>query len=253
VILEQNLLPGVTVRTLAHFAQVVFTSFPETGAYLPRVRVEYTGTPVRQEMYETGATETVDDEGCLHILIFGGSQGAHRINQAVLEALPLLSRHHPQLHLVHQTGAADYPAVVQAYQRTPLQAEVHPFLYDMVERYRWAHVVICRAGASTLAELTACGKPSILIPYPYAADDHQRHNALALQQQGAAQVILDAELTGERLYEVVRELMGHPEKLRQQAEHSRRLGRPQAADAIVTACLHLLGRTAQREVAADAV
>jgi UDP-N-acetylglucosamine--N-acetylmuramyl-(pentapeptide) pyrophosphoryl-undecaprenol N-acetylglucosamine transferase len=123
----------------------------------------------------------------------------------------------------------------------------------MADHYRWAHLVICRAGASTLAELTACGKPSILIPYPYAADDHQRHNALALQQQGAAQVIPDIELTGERLYAAVRELMVHPEKLRQQAEHSRRLGRPQAADAIVTACLRLLGRTANGEAAADSV
>jgi UDP-N-acetylglucosamine--N-acetylmuramyl-(pentapeptide) pyrophosphoryl-undecaprenol N-acetylglucosamine transferase len=253
VILEQNLRPGITVRALAHFAQVVFTSFPETGAHLPGVRVEYTGTPVRQEIYAASATETIDDTGCLHLLIFGGSQGAHRINQAVLQALPLLSRHHAQLRLVHQTGTADYPTVAQAYQRTPLQAEVYPFLHDMAERYHWAHLVVCRAGASTLAELTACGKPSILIPYPYAADDHQRHNAIALQQLGAAQVILDAELTGERLYEAVRELMVHPETLRQQAEHSRRLGRPQAADAIVTACLHLLGRTAQREVAADSV
>jgi UDP-N-acetylglucosamine--N-acetylmuramyl-(pentapeptide) pyrophosphoryl-undecaprenol N-acetylglucosamine transferase len=253
VILEQNLLPGITVRALAHFAQVVFTAFPETGTYLPRVRVEYTGTPVRQEIYETGATETVDDEGYLHMLIIGGSQGAHRINQAMLEALPLLARHHPHLRLVHQTGTADYSAVAQAYQRTPLQAEAHPFLYDMADRYRWAHLVVCRAGASTLAELTACGKPSILIPYPYAADDHQRYNALALQQQGAAQVILNAELTGERLYEAVRELMVHPEKLRQQAEHSRRLGRPQAANAIVTSCLHLLGRTAHGETTADFV
>jgi UDP-N-acetylglucosamine--N-acetylmuramyl-(pentapeptide) pyrophosphoryl-undecaprenol N-acetylglucosamine transferase len=253
VILEQNLIPGITVRALARFAQVVFTSFPETAAYLPRARVEYTGTPVRQEIYETGATAPIDAQECLRLLIFGGSQGAHRINQAVLEALPFLARHHPRLRLVHQTGTADYPEVAQAYQRTPLQAEVQPFLYNMADHYRWAHLVICRAGASTLAELTACGKPSILIPYPYAADDHQRHNALALQQQGAAQVIPDIELTGERLYAAVRELMVHPEKLRQQAEHSRRLGRPQAADAIVTACLRLLGRTANGEAAADSV
>src|SRR5919109_438906 len=103
VILEQNLLPGITVRALAPFAQVVFTSFPETGAYLPRVRAEYTGTPVRQEIYETGALGTIDDQGCLHMLVFGGRQGANQINQAVLKALPLLARHHPHLRLVHQT------------------------------------------------------------------------------------------------------------------------------------------------------
>jgi UDP-N-acetylglucosamine--N-acetylmuramyl-(pentapeptide) pyrophosphoryl-undecaprenol N-acetylglucosamine transferase len=129
---------------------------------------------------------------------------------------------------------------VQAYRGTSLGAEVQPFLYDMAARYGWAHLVICRAGATTLAELTACGKAAILIPYPYAADDHQRLNALALQQRGAAQVILDAELTGPRLYEAVRQYVEVPEKLRSQAECSRRLGRPQAADSIITACLRLL-------------
>jgi UDP-N-acetylglucosamine--N-acetylmuramyl-(pentapeptide) pyrophosphoryl-undecaprenol N-acetylglucosamine transferase len=243
VMLEQNLLPGITVRALARFAQMVFTSFPETAAYLPGRRVEYTGTPVRQDICDTAPAEAIDPEACLHLLIFGGSQGAHRINQAVLEALPLLARHAQRLRIVHQTGAADFEEVARAYQRTALQAEVQPFLYDMAVRYRWAHLVLCRAGASTLAELTACGKPSILMPYPYAADDHQRLNALALQQHGAAQVILDAELTGTRLSEAVQELLVSPEKLRQQAIQSRRLGRPQAADAIVTACLRLLGHT----------
>jgi UDP-N-acetylglucosamine--N-acetylmuramyl-(pentapeptide) pyrophosphoryl-undecaprenol N-acetylglucosamine transferase len=112
----------------------------------------------------------------------------------------------------------------------------------MADRYRWADLVLCRAGASTLAELTTCGKPAILVPYPYAAADHQRHNAMALQRQGAAQVILDAELTGARLYEVLEPFLRKPELLQQQAACSRALGRPQAADAIVTTCLHLLRR-----------
>jgi UDP-N-acetylglucosamine--N-acetylmuramyl-(pentapeptide) pyrophosphoryl-undecaprenol N-acetylglucosamine transferase len=114
----------------------------------------------------------------------------------------------------------------------------------MAQRYRWADLVLCRAGASTLAELTACGKPAILVPYPYAADDHQRHNALALQQHGAAQVILDAELTGARLYKTIGPILDDPTPLQRQAAQSRCLGRPQAADTIVTACLHLLGCTA---------
>jgi UDP-N-acetylglucosamine--N-acetylmuramyl-(pentapeptide) pyrophosphoryl-undecaprenol N-acetylglucosamine transferase len=146
---------------------------------------------------------------------------------------------------VHQTGLADAAAVTQAYAQAGLQAEVLPFLHDMADRYRWADLVLCRAGASTLAELTTCGKPAILVPYPYAADDHQRHNAMALQRQDAARVILDAELTGARLSEVLEPLLRKPQLLQQQAACSRALGRPRAADAIVTTCLHLLHRSTE--------
>jgi UDP-N-acetylglucosamine--N-acetylmuramyl-(pentapeptide) pyrophosphoryl-undecaprenol N-acetylglucosamine transferase len=239
VLLEQNLVPGLTVRVLARLAHRVFTAFPETAAYLPQTHVECTGNPVRQEICAIELEEKMPPGPGFNLLIFGGSQGAHRINQAMVEALPLLSKH-PPVRIVHQTGPADFATVAQAYRYTSLAAEVQPFLYDMAARYRWAHLVICRAGATTLAELTACGKPAILIPYPYAADDHQRLNAMALQQRGAAQVILDAELTGPRLYEVLRQYIETPEKLRSQAECSRRLGRPQAADTIITACLRLL-------------
>jgi UDP-N-acetylglucosamine--N-acetylmuramyl-(pentapeptide) pyrophosphoryl-undecaprenol N-acetylglucosamine transferase len=243
VIMEQNLIPGLTVRVLARCAHRVFTTFPETQAYLPAGWVEFTGTPIRPELWASGLTEAVRCNGVLHVLVFGGSQGAHRINQAMLEALPFLQEHKQQLRIVHQTGDADFATMVQAYQQAALDVEVSPFLHDMGSRYRWAHLVVCRAGASTLAELTACGKPSILVPYPYAADDHQRYNALALQQQGAAQVILDAELTGARLAEALQGVLAHPLRLRQQAERSRALGKPQAADAIVTACLRLLDLT----------
>ena len=243
VLMEQNLVPGLTVRSLARFAQLVFISFPESAASLPGRPVEYTGTPVREEICQIGVAEPREADGELHLLVFGGSQGAHRLNQAMMQAAPWLAAHQPRLCLVHQTGLADAAAVTQAYAQAGLRAEVLPFLHDMADRYRWADLVLCRAGASTLAELTTCGKPAILVPYPYAADDHQRHNAMALQRQGAAQVILDAELTGVRLYEVLEPLLRKPELLQQQAACSRALGRPQAADAIVTTCLHLLGST----------
>jgi len=264
VILEQNVVPGLTVRALARYAQRVFTSFPDSAAYLPGRPVEYTGTPVREEICQVGAAEPGRPDACswsasaqqktgagderLHLLVFGGSQGAHRLNQAMLQVAPLLAAHQPRLCLVHQTGEADWNEVTQAYAQAGLQAEVQPFLYDMADRYRWADLVLCRAGASTLAELTTCGKPAILVPYPYAADDHQRHNAMALQRQGAAQVILDADLTGARLYEALEPLLWKPELLRQQAAQSRCLGRPQAADAIVMACLQLLGRAEDGQV-----
>jgi UDP-N-acetylglucosamine--N-acetylmuramyl-(pentapeptide) pyrophosphoryl-undecaprenol N-acetylglucosamine transferase len=244
--MEQNLIPGLTVRGLARWAQRVFTSFPESAAYLPGRPVAYTGTPVREEICQVGAAEPRRPDGDLHLLVFGGSQGAHRINQAMMQAAPLLTAHQPHLCLVHQTGLADAAAVTQAYAQAGLQAEVLPFLHDMAERYRWADLVLCRAGASTLAELTTCGKPAILVPYPYAADDHQRHNAMALQRQGAAQVILDAELTGARLYEVLEPLLRKPELLQQQAACSRALSRPGAADALVMTCLHLLHRAPAR-------
>jgi UDP-N-acetylglucosamine--N-acetylmuramyl-(pentapeptide) pyrophosphoryl-undecaprenol N-acetylglucosamine transferase len=243
VIMEQNLLPGLTVRVLARCAHRVFTTFPETQAYLPIRWVQCTGTPIRPEICASVLTDEAAPDGVLHVLVFGGSQGAHRINQAMLEALPFFKEHKQQLRIVHQTGDADFATMVQAYQQAALDVEVSPFLHDMGARYRWAHLVVCRAGASTLAELTACGKPSILVPYPYAADDHQRHNALALQHQGAAEVILDAELTGARLAEALHGVLARPLRLRQQAERSRALGKPQAADAIVTACLRLLGLT----------
>jgi len=243
VIMEQNLVPGLTVRALARCAQRVFTSFPESAAYLPGRPVQCTGTPVRDEICQVGAAQPRRADGPLHLLVFGGSQGAHRINQAMIQAAPLLAAHQPGLCLVHQTGEADCSEVTQAYAQVGLQAEVQPFLHDMAERYRWADLVLCRAGASTLAELTTCGKPAILVPYPYAAEDHQRHNAMALQRQGAAQIILDADLTGTRLYEVLEPLLGQPEILHQQAASSRRLGQPQAADAIVTTCLELLRST----------
>lgn len=244
VVMEQNLVPGFTVRALARFAQRVFTSFPESAAYLAKRPVVCTGTPIRQDILEALHQTSPPTQGILRLLIFGGSQGAHRINQAVMEAFPLLGKHGYQIQIAHQTGEADHVAVSQAYKATSLQAEVQPFFHDMAERYCWADLVLCRAGASTLAELTACGKPAILVPYPYAADDHQRHNALALERQGAAQVIADADCTGERLYEAILPALREPESLRQQAIHSRRLGHPQAADDIVTACIHLLGQQA---------
>jgi UDP-N-acetylglucosamine--N-acetylmuramyl-(pentapeptide) pyrophosphoryl-undecaprenol N-acetylglucosamine transferase len=231
------------VRVLAHWAQLVFTTFPETQAYLLARRVECTGTPIRPDIYANSAASETLSDGVLHLLVFGGSQGAHRINQAMVEALPFFKEQAQRLRIVHQTGEADFAIVAQAYQEAAVAAEVSPFLDDMAARYRWAHLVLCRAGASTLAELTACGKPSILIPYPYAADDHQLHNALALQRHGAAQVIPDAELTGTRLSEALRAVLTHTVCLRQQAERSRCLGKPQAADAIVTTCLRLLGLT----------
>jgi UDP-N-acetylglucosamine--N-acetylmuramyl-(pentapeptide) pyrophosphoryl-undecaprenol N-acetylglucosamine transferase len=241
VVMEQNVLPGLAVRALARCAHRVFTAFPETRTSLPERRVECTGIPIRQEICDLGISEPIPTEAPLHVLVFGGSQGAHRINQAMMEAVPFFKAEQDRVRVVHQTGETEYAEVVQAYAAAALRAEVSPFLHDMADRYRWASLVVCRAGASTLAELTACGKPAVLVPYPHAADDHQYHNAMALEQHGAAQVIPDAELTGTRLVAAIRPFLESPACLRQQAKRSRQLGRPLAADAIVTSCLRLLG------------
>ena len=244
VIMEQNLVPGLTVRVLARYAQRVFTSFPESREFLTQRQVVCTGTPVRPEIAAQTSDAPGNDSNRLNVLVVGGSQGAHRLNQAMIEALPLLRACRERIRFVHQTGELDLPRVAEAYENSGVPAEVHAFLHDMPQRYQWAHLVLSRAGASTLAELTACGKPAILVPYPYAADDHQRHNALAMQEHGAAHVILDAELTGQRVYDSLQRYILHPACLIEQAKRSRHLGRPHAARDIVNTCLEMLDAAA---------
>lgn len=240
VIMEQNLVPGLTVRVLARYAQRVFTSFPESRQFLTQPKVVCTGTPVRAEIAALAPDGPSNDSPRLNVLVVGGSQGAHRLNQAVMEALPLLAIYREKIRFVHQTGEGDLTRVAEAYESSGVPGEPHAFLHDMPQRYQWAHLVLSRAGASTLAELTACGKPAILVPYPYAADDHQLHNALAMRERGAAHVIVDAELTGQRICDSLERYILHPACVRKQAVQSRRLGRPHAARDIVSTCLEIL-------------
>ena len=244
VIMEQNLVPGLTVRVLARFAQRVFTSYPESQKFLALPQVVCTGTPIRPEIIDHPPHAANNESERLNVLVVGGSQGAHRLNHAMMEALPLLAAFRERVRFVHQTGEFDLTRVAAAYESSGMPGEVHAFLHDMPQRYRWAHLVLSRAGASTLAELTACGKPAVLVPYPYAADDHQRHNALAMQKHGAAQVILDAELTGQRVRDSLERYILDPACLGEQATQSRRLGRPHAARDIVERCLEMLDAAA---------
>lgn len=244
VIMEQNLVPGLTVRVLARYAQRVFTAFPESQKFLKLPKVVCTGTPIRPEIADPAPEAPKRDSNRLNVLVVGGSQGAHRLNQAVMEALPMLAAHREKVRFVHQTGEFDLTRVAEAYESSGVPGETHAFLHDMPQRYHWAHLVLSRAGASTLAELTACGKPAILVPYPYAADDHQLHNALAMRERGAAQVIVDAELTGQQVHDSLERYILHPARLCDQAAQSRRLGRPHAARDIVNTCLEILDATA---------
>jgi UDP-N-acetylglucosamine--N-acetylmuramyl-(pentapeptide) pyrophosphoryl-undecaprenol N-acetylglucosamine transferase len=237
VIMEQNLRPGLTNLILARLVDRVFTTYEGSAAYFPRFKVMRTGNPVRWR-----TLPPPERQERFSILVFGGSAGARRINLRMVEALERLKDLGPKLRITHQTGEADFASVRAAYSPLPFEAEILSFIERMDLAYARADLVICRAGATTIAELTAFGKPAILIPYPYAAYDHQRLNAQALKDWGAAEMILDRELNGESLASAIRALYTDRERLKKMGEAARKLGKPEAAERIVDECYALVGR-----------
>jgi UDP-N-acetylglucosamine--N-acetylmuramyl-(pentapeptide) pyrophosphoryl-undecaprenol N-acetylglucosamine transferase len=233
-IMEQNLRPGFTNKLLARWVDVVFTAYSKSAEFFPGARVIETGNPVR---WQTVPTVTKREK--FSLLIFGGSLGARRINFAAIEALKQLTAFKNDLFVTHQTGELDYAAVRQAYSALPFEAEVTTFIDAMDEAYAQADLLLCRSGATTVAELTAFGKAAILVPYPHAIYDHQRSNAQALKDRGAADMILDQELTGELLAERIRGYMSDRTRIETMAAAARALGRPDAAARIVDACCAL--------------
>jgi len=197
----------------------------------------HTGNPVRAGILRPTGTRS---DGQLGLLIFGGSAGARRINQATLEALRLLGASARRLAITHQTGVADADETRAGYAALGLAGRVEPFIADMGGAYAAADVVVARAGAMTCAELTAVGLPAVLVPYPYAADDHQRRNAEVLVRAGAAEMILDRELSGERLAAALQTLTDDPARRAAMAARARALGRPDAADRVAEECVRLL-------------
>ena len=233
-IMEQNLRPGFTNKLLARFVDRVFTAYPESAAFFPGARVVETGNPVRWQKLPAG--RKLDN---FSLLIFGGSLGARRINFAVIDALKELTELKSEIFITHQTGELDFAAIRVAYDGLPFAAEVTPFIDKMDEAYAQADLVLCRAGATTVAELTAFGKAAILVPYPYAIYDHQRGNAQALHERGAAEMILDQELNGQILAQKIRGYLSDRGRLDQMAAAARMLGRPDAAGHIVDECYGL--------------
>lgn len=234
-VMEQNLRPGFTNRILGKLVDRVFTAYDESSAYFPRGKVVVAGNPVRwQELPKVARDEKFT------LLVFGGSAGAHRINLGAVEALKKLRDLASGLRVIHQTGEADFVATRRAYGGLPFEAEVLPFIERMDEAYGRADLVLCRAGASTLAELTAFGKAAILVPYPYAAYDHQRWNAQALRERGAAEMILDRELDGERLAGSIRTIYQDRQRLETMGRAAKKLGKPEAAKRIVDECYALV-------------
>ena len=242
MVLEQNAVPGLTNRLLARFVQAAAVTFDSTRAYFG-AKAFVSGNPVRPEFFEPVGPSTeagADDESSIAgILVFGGSQGAHAINVAMVEAAPELAAD-PRLRITHQTGERDVEMVRAAYRRAGISAEVEPFLYDMGRRLRHANVIVCRAGATTLAEITAAGKAAILIPLPTATDDHQRRNAEALAAAGAAQVLSQGEAAGGELARRVLALVGNREARVRMARAAHALARPDAAKVIVDRALELV-------------
>jgi UDP-N-acetylglucosamine--N-acetylmuramyl-(pentapeptide) pyrophosphoryl-undecaprenol N-acetylglucosamine transferase len=227
-IMEQNLRPGFTNKFLARWVDRVFTAYSESAGHFSGARVVETGNPVRWQKLPQ-----VQKSAKFSLLVFGGSAGARRINFAFVDALKRLVELAGAMRVTHQTGQADYTAIKNAYAALPFEAEVTPFIDKMDEVYAKADLVVCRAGATTVAEITAFGKAAILVPYPYAIYDHQRGNARALQDRGAADMILDQDLTGEVLAARIRAYFSDRERLARMAGAARALGRPEAAARIV--------------------
>ncbi|GLI38452.1 undecaprenyldiphospho-muramoylpentapeptide beta-N-acetylglucosaminyltransferase [Geobacter hydrogenophilus] len=232
---EQNAIPGFTNKMLATVAERVFISLEESRKFFPEERTLLTGNPLRRQILEQVALapqeERADD--AFHLLVFGGSAGAHRINLIMGEVLPYLEDVKERLRITHQTGENDLEDVTSVYEEQGIAADVVAFIDSMADAYRWADLVVCRAGATTIAEITACGKPCIFIPYPHAVDDHQRRNAEALLKRGAGFVIIEQELSGEVLAKTIRDLMVDPARLKSVGEAAQGLARLDAAQVIV--------------------
>ncbi len=220
---EQNSFPGLTNRLLCRFVDRVFISFIESRAHFKGGAIVLTGNPVREDIL-SGAGRDPADRTAFTVLVMGGSQGASAINAAFVEGFEMLHREGRKLKVIHQTGERDWSRVESDYQRRGLKGEIHPFIQDMARVYREADLVIGRAGATTLFELAALGKPSVLVPYPHAANRHQEKNAMALAGEGGAEMIDQRRLTGQALAEVIAKHMDHPEALFRMGERARTHG-----------------------------
>jgi UDP-N-acetylglucosamine--N-acetylmuramyl-(pentapeptide) pyrophosphoryl-undecaprenol N-acetylglucosamine transferase len=240
VIHEQNAAAGLTNRLLARLARVVLQAFP--GSFNSRVHAETVGNPVREDIAAVagpGARYAARD-GSLRLLVLGGSQGALALNRTVPAALALLpSDIRPVVR--HQCGAATIDKAHDAYARSEIDVELVPFIEDMASAYAWADLVVCRAGALTVAELCAVGLPAVFVPYPSAVDDHQTANAKPMTEAGAATIIQESDLSDESLAAVLRNWLRSRDELRARAENARTLARPEALSRITQLCLQQAG------------
>ena len=229
VVFEPNAEPGFTNRVLAGIVTRVATAY-EAPTKLWGGKATLTGIPVREEFFAIPSRIPAEP---FHILITGGSQGALRINRALVDAADLLSTQNNRISIVHQTGERDYNAVRVAYARREINAEVLPFIGNMAERFAQADLIVCRAGAITAAEVAAAGRAAIFIPFGASTDSHQLRNAQEMQRAGAARLIPEPQLTAERLTQDIFSLLDHPIELQTMAANARRLSKPRAVQDLV--------------------
>lgn len=225
VVMEPNAIPGFTNRIIGRLVTRALVSFPSTEAYFPKGRTEATGLPVRKEFFDIPPKARGE---VLSVLITGGSQGSRTLNRAARESWPLFRKAGFPVRLLHQSGPREYEELCGAFAEAGVEGEIVPFITEMPAAFAAADLVVCRSGAGAVSELAAAGKPSILAPFPFAADDHQTRNAEAMERGGAALLIRDAELTGERFFSAVRDLSA-PAILERMGGAARQFAKPGAA------------------------
>lgn len=227
---EPNAMPGMANRILSKFVDEAWVVFDEARGLL-KGNVQVAGMPVRREIEEMPMSKSPG--GNFRLLIFGGSQGARGLNTAAAEMIKKGGAWLNGMEIIHQTGAADFQRIKDLYGEALSRVDLREYLHDMGQQYQKADLVICRSGTGTLSELAACGKPSILIPFPFAADDHQKKNAESLVAKKAAIMILQKDLTPDGLRDQILELKAHPEVMRQMGEAVRTFHHPRAAETLV--------------------
>ena len=237
---EQNSVPGMANRIISRFVDRIFVSIP--GTSLPAHKSVVAGNPVRKDILAAGRDKENSGKDGFTLLVLGGSLGAHRINLLMLEAMETVRQQKDlSITLIHQTGTADEQKVRDGYAAADIEAEVAPFFKDMAALYRQADLVVARAGATTLAELSVMGLPALLIPYPYAADDHQAKNSLYYVQGGGAVMYREEELDANLLASAIIELLRNPGELHNMAVQMKKMGKPEATRRIISDCLDLVG------------
>lgn len=236
LIFEPNVVPGFTNRMVASMANAAAVQFQQTCRWFRNCQV--TGVPVRQEFFRLPARGA---GGHPTLLLFGGSQGARALNRVLIESLPALVARIPGIRVVHQTGEREYEEIQRVYLKVGIAAEVSPFISNMAAAFAGADLLVCRSGASTVAEIAAAGKPAIFVPLPTAADDHQHHNAETLAKRNAAMLIREAELTPECFVETVATLITNRARLYAMGEAAHRLAHANAAAHIADMAARLAG------------
>jgi UDP-N-acetylglucosamine--N-acetylmuramyl-(pentapeptide) pyrophosphoryl-undecaprenol N-acetylglucosamine transferase len=252
---EPNVVPGFANRMVARFVSAAAVHFQETAKYFRHAEV--TGVPVRQAFFEIARNQEASGKSPLlaqkarekwgTLLVFGGSQGAHAINEAMIRCLPVLRQEAPGIHIIHQTGERDYNDALAAYRglqgapEASFTFEVFKFIEDMPAAFACADLVVCRSGASTVAEIAVAGKPAVFVPFPRAADDHQRVNAEALERAGAAVVVEESKLEGVWLAETIAALLQDSSRLQKMSAAARSLAHPNAARDIAAMAARVAG------------